>query len=759
MKVIEVAQDFVSNRVIGHADYEVVSNVKMMNMLSDGLYQDKIRAIIRELSTNAWDSHVMAGNTDVRFEVHLPVGSDRIFKIRDFGTGMTPDKVFKMYRKYGVSDKTDDNQAQGCLGLGSKSPFAYSKQFTSISYVDGRKYIFINAKDERGKPKINLMDSRETNEPNGFEVSFTVNREDMPQFIDRAAKVFRPFPLQPKFTGANVNIGKLSYLLEGTGWGILKNSDYYNKHESRAVMGYVEYPIDVGQFETLGDTQEKIDEKTGKIGSYHGRRVPSWYSTSLGRHVELNKYTALLKQGVVLHFDIGEVEMDISREALQYHEYTVEAIKRRLDIVFDEVKTQIDSMLRNCKNIWEARCTFAKLKVGEFAKLTELYGNSQSVWNGHDISKQARLSNLVGVHALAFTGPALTHRKNVTRRHSINHIPAQGGVRFYVNDVKRGAYAACSRKLLGEGKQNKTLDETCQIIYLITLDDDAAKKAFCEEIGIDEKDLHYISKMPKPPRHKRDTKTESVFEYQHNDNTYLRAYRGRSGTAAWKATKVDVVTNSGVYVEINNWNVLHDTRHKGTDAFIQMMQYLSSMIGTNALPIVYGVKTATIQKFKDSSSWTNIFDWIKQSALDYIKKNNIQKAIALQKEYDDVSPYVYEKLVEGLKSDLTLDIVTFIARYETVGQEAKGIKNSIYAVTTLMEYVFGNLNDVGSYTNPIGYVTLSQEKEALDKKYPMLRHVDFSHRSTSSDLVGAVQTYINLINSHDVSPKPKKESL
>ena len=57
-------------------EFRIRNSAKAFNILSSGLYANKIRAIIRELSCNAVDSHVAAGKADVPFEIHLPNSLD-----------------------------------------------------------------------------------------------------------------------------------------------------------------------------------------------------------------------------------------------------------------------------------------------------------------------------------------------------------------------------------------------------------------------------------------------------------------------------------------------------------------------------------------------------------------------------------------------------------------------------------------------------------------------------------------------------------
>ena len=71
------------------SNYTIDATAKAFSILSDGLYANKIRAVVRELSTNAYDSHIDAGKKDVPFEVHLPNSMEPHFSIRDFGTGLS----------------------------------------------------------------------------------------------------------------------------------------------------------------------------------------------------------------------------------------------------------------------------------------------------------------------------------------------------------------------------------------------------------------------------------------------------------------------------------------------------------------------------------------------------------------------------------------------------------------------------------------------------------------------------------------------
>ena len=148
-------------------EFRIRNSAKAFNILSSGLYANKIRAIIRELSCNAIDSHTAAGKLDTQFEVHIPNALEPHFSIRDFGTGLTHEQVTNIYATYFESTKTDSNAFIGALGLGSKSPFSYTDNFTVTAIKDGKKGIYSAFINGEGVPSIALMMSEDTDEHAG----------------------------------------------------------------------------------------------------------------------------------------------------------------------------------------------------------------------------------------------------------------------------------------------------------------------------------------------------------------------------------------------------------------------------------------------------------------------------------------------------------------------------------------------------------------------------------------------------------------
>ena len=317
------AQAIMSN--VGQiGEFRIRNSAKAFSILSSGLYANKIRAIIRELSCNAVDSHVAAGKASTPFDVHLPNTLAPHFSIRDYGTGLTHDQVTNIYTTYFESTKTDSNALIGALGLGSKSPFSYTDNFTVTAIKDGSKRIYTSFINENGVPSIALMTESDTTEPNGVEVKFSVNdRYDFEKFKQEARAVYKYFTLKPVVSGVNdFAIPELKYLDMNIIPGVHAAG---GNSASVAIMGNIAYPID----------------------------VPNSEST-------LGKLRELLSCGLVMEFNIGELDFQASREGLSYIPSTIEAIKSKLEALNAQLAVHIATEADAITNEWERAYLLSK---------------------------------------------------------------------------------------------------------------------------------------------------------------------------------------------------------------------------------------------------------------------------------------------------------------------------------------------------------------------------------------------------------------
>ena len=300
-------------------EFRIRNSAKAFSILSSGLYANKIRAIIRELSCNAVDSHIAAGKAATPFDVHLPNSLEPHFSIRDYGTGLDHEQVKNIYTTYFESTKTDSNAYIGALGLGSKSPFSYTDNFTVTAVKNGRKGIYSAFINGEGVPSIALMMEEPTDEPAGVEVKFSVNdRNDFYKFQQEAAEVYTYFSLRPVVTGCNnFQFVTKNYLDRDIIPGVHSRDHNGYQRGSVAIMGNIAYPIDVPNAQA-------------NLGSLAG----------------------LLDCDLEIHFDIGELDFQASREGLSYIPQTISSIKNKLEKINAVLAVKLTEEANKIENLW-----------------------------------------------------------------------------------------------------------------------------------------------------------------------------------------------------------------------------------------------------------------------------------------------------------------------------------------------------------------------------------------------------------------------
>jgi hypothetical protein len=303
-------------------EFRIRNSAKAFSILSSSLYANKIRAIVRELSCNAVDSHKAAGKEATPFDVHLPNQLEPWFSIRDYGVGLSHQQVTEIYTTYFESTKTGSNDFIGALGLGSKTPFAYTDNFTVTAVKDGVRGVYSAFINESGVPSIALMMSEESTDPNGVEVKFSVNvYNDFDRFITEARNVYSHFSLRPVVSGGlrSFKFFDVVYKEKDIVPGVHYTKGEYNyNNSSYAVMGNIAYPIAIPESDK-----------------------------------ELGNLSELLQCGLELHFGIGELDFQASREGLSYIPITVKNIKTKLEQLNTRLATHIAEAADKIPNLWE----------------------------------------------------------------------------------------------------------------------------------------------------------------------------------------------------------------------------------------------------------------------------------------------------------------------------------------------------------------------------------------------------------------------
>jgi hypothetical protein len=326
--------EFENNLQVESSEFEIVNSAKMFDILSNRIYEDVPRAIIRELCCNAIDANIDAGSCDT-IKVYLPTPQNPSLIIEDSGIGMTNEDVMTVYRAYGKSTKAGSNKVIGALGIGGKTPLAYTNQFILTTSKDGQKNNYIIFKDDKGIPNVTLV-ATEPSDSSGTSVEVLIKEEDFQKFYKAAIKTFIFFDKMPT---------------------ILRGEDYfYNTYKNSYIRSYQDFSVK-GIYDDARNILKKdlIDHDNMNIAMRSIINVLSDYNADSGiimgqifynvntkQLYNITKYDKeadslinfpitnnALDSHKVLHVDLGSVSIQPSREALNYNEDTINYLKKK----------------------------------------------------------------------------------------------------------------------------------------------------------------------------------------------------------------------------------------------------------------------------------------------------------------------------------------------------------------------------------------------------------------------------------------------
>lgn len=288
---------------------------KAYKILSSTIYKYKIRAIVRELSTNAIDGHMMVGNMNP-FDVHIPSVMEPHFYVRDYGVGMSDDEIHYHASVYFKSGKEEIENSIGVMGLGFKSPFCYSETFTIISWYKGVKRTYV-AYFENGNPFVDAIEEIASDEPTGIQIIVPVKQEDIKEWEKEASRVYQSFTtIRPNFIGVEPVVKYQPTEPTGDNDLIVHKTAYY--HGLYARMGNIMYPIDRDLFE----------------------------DTLLACYVPVNDGNTY-----ILDFKLGELDFMPSREELSMDKVTKANLLKRIDKLNAEYHEKLLAEYKKCKTI------------------------------------------------------------------------------------------------------------------------------------------------------------------------------------------------------------------------------------------------------------------------------------------------------------------------------------------------------------------------------------------------------------------------
>ena len=568
--------------------FGIIFNAKMAKILSDGLYSDKIKSIIRELSCNAIDSHTESNKRDIPIEVHLPTVFEPYFHVQDFGTGLDHEQVINIYTVYGASTKTNSNEFIGQLGLGSKSPFSYVDAFDITARKDGVERQYSCYKNEQGMPSIAMLGEQATDKCNGVTVKMPVKQEDIRRFAEKAADVFRWFETLPKVTGvSDFSVNKPNIHWQGNGWQVRKKLDNYYQQESNrpvALMGRVAYPLDVHSLPNLTQAQR-----------------------------------AIMALPLTLVFDIGDLEIAASREALGYDSRTQTNIKNRLSTLLNELSKTFETEMAVAKTEWEARKLFGEIfghETGMSYDLEQAYGRQGLKWNSKLIKDQHVTVKTQDIYKDVVV-PNMWHLEGYYKRprnityHRDIHLRCSDRVVIVFDDIDRGS--------LGRVSYFHETSNNSRDIYVFGSGSSLTQTEILDLLG--NPSFKLASELPKRPSSPR-------------EKIKMLQYQGGSGVKAWESVDIDL-DDGGIYVDLNRYTPRMDKDEFGGN-FEDVVKLAKDLGMISEIEDVYAPRGSMRSDVAEHADWQEFFSMIKEK-IDQQLNLQVMQAIANVSEYNIIA--------------------------------------------------------------------------------------------------------------------------
>lgn len=261
----------------------------MMRAFADNIYSDKIGSVVREIASNCVDAHQEVNQTKP-FEIEFRDDHNKTIIFRDFGPGLSPDRIKTVFSKYFSSTKRDSNGQIGGFGIGSKSPYAYTDIFHIRTRVDNVEYLY-EMRRGTSYPVISKIGEARVSGFNFTEIIIPIpTHDDVSKFEDAIHKQLAFFHnMRCMGIAENMNDRKI---VEGKLWVQSDMTDYISP---RLIIGDVPYPIPAN--------------------------LTHDYSGSFG-----------------VKFDIGEIPVTMSRESIDNKPWVEKLIKERVDEVYEILK-------------------------------------------------------------------------------------------------------------------------------------------------------------------------------------------------------------------------------------------------------------------------------------------------------------------------------------------------------------------------------------------------------------------------------------
>ena len=675
---------------------------KIINIVENDIYSDKILTVIREYSCNAYDANVFVGKKNTPITISLPSRLVNEFKVRDDGPGLTEDEINEVYTSYGETTKDTSDEFIGTLGIGSKSGFAYGDNYVVTSWNNGTKTVYNAVKGATERQMVKLY-SEPSSEPSGIEVSIPVKAGDEHQFKNKSLNFFKNWQVQPQImcvTAEEINKHKDTVLLNGNDWYIRTGGDEdptgYTSRDATgvAVMGNIAYPIDWKNIFSKIDAAIAYKDPQNEI---------------LHLMVKIKQFrNFIVTNNFVVRFKIGDLMMSPSRESLQYTDHTFNSVVVHLAKICGEIEDVVINKINCAKTLWDYKCNInfifgfttsyhrysnsgygrinnidqiynlvsPRLKfngvnviVGDYSNLNEwdaVYGKLAAA---KDTYGPAVIPTTPGAIATVVYTPVVAYyvlqprsdklEMGLSTRNNDNvHIFAAPNTHIMIMDSdRRSNVKTCIKWYM---KQNEV-----QRLYTLTFKNDAVRTAFFAKYdlsGATTVKFSQIFETYKPLIPKRQNVVKLEDDVVHcgalGVNNYFGYHRRNTLNSLWEWTNnVNLKNTSGYYVDVSAGE-----RIKVNNIDISVCRFFNHMAQIRESGLLcfkhldrvsgFGTRIMTGKKFtRNKNNWQNFVEYIETQLKNIDKSPYVIRSI-IRNRISKNGFYMHKRLLNSIAEQL-----------------------------------------------------------------------------------------------------------
>jgi hypothetical protein len=343
MKLVQAAKTFETNADFTSQDFTIGDVSVVIEILRNKLYRHKVRTLVQEYISNARDAMREAGNTKDKIEITLPTMFQPTFKVRDFGIGINPDRMYNVFIKYASSTKRDSNNQTGGFGIGAKSAWSYTESFTVVTYIDGVQRTYVAHIGANNNGRLDFLGESATDAANGTEIQIPVSPKDAHDFRRAAFRATYFWNENEKPIFKNISKDDVVPYAQGD---MIDNLEINNKLPDMIIPTWVK-----GLVLSIDGIPYIVEETMME-------KIPS-----------LDKLSELVVGRLVLHVKTGDIEVSASREEVSDSKHTIDSLEK----IAKKMLTQVDAKIK--KEFAGVKTPFDHLSV--YMKLKDLYNLQQ----------------------------------------------------------------------------------------------------------------------------------------------------------------------------------------------------------------------------------------------------------------------------------------------------------------------------------------------------------------------------------------------